>query len=208
MALDLLAGELKPNETNKAIQACNDYLRMGAGRSLRKLVQSYNEASTENPPTKHLKTIADWSTTLNWQARAESYDAEIERQKNEAVESRRREALGAGLALDFERILELKDLFSRIKLEIDTNGLYYTDRKMSPKGDVVEVELFNRPMVDTLRGLLDDVAKETGGRKQKLEHSGPEGGPIKTEDATFTDEERAARLLALLDTARKRRDGN
>lgn len=43
--------------------------------------------------------------------------------------------------------------------------------------------------------------------KQKHEHSGPDGGPIQTEDVGLTDAERAARVLELLDRARARRDG-
>jgi len=42
----------------------------------------------------------------------------------------------------------------------------------------------------------------------KTELSGKDGGPIQTEDASISDTERIERLLALADTARKRRSGN
>lgn len=176
--IELLAGNPLPGETRRALQACNDYLRMGPGRSLQKLRQLYVESTSQIPPSQQLRTLQEWSAKFSWVARSVIYDSEVERQKNEIVEARRREALETGLALDFERVLEIKDLYSRIKQDLDEKGLYYTDRKVSAKGDVVEVEVFNSALLSVLRGLLDDAAKEVGGRKQKLEHSGPDGGPI------------------------------
>ena len=41
---------------------------------------------------------------------------------------------------------------------------------------------------------------------QRLEHSGPDGGPIETSDVELSDDERAARVLAILDAARARGD--
>lgn len=40
------------------------------------------------------------------------------------------------------------------------------------------LEAFNGEELTALRGLLDDIAKETGDRVKKLEHAGPKGGPI------------------------------
>jgi hypothetical protein len=56
--------------------------------------------------------------------------------------------------------------------------LYYTDRKVSSTGHVVEVDVFDRPKIDTLRNLLDDIAKEVGGRKHIQEVSGSEDKPL------------------------------
>lgn len=42
---------------------------------------------------------------------------------------------------------------------------------------------------------------------QVVQHSGPDGGPIETRDVSLSDDERVARLTALLDSARARRDG-
>lgn len=44
--------------------------------------------------------------------------------------------------------------------------------------------------------------------KQKLEHTGKDGGPIRTEDVTLTDEERSARLVALLAQAQARKEAD
>lgn len=41
----------------------------------------------------------------------------------------------------------------------------------------------------------------------RIEHTGPEGGPVQTHDVSLSDDERAARIMALLERARARRDG-
>lgn len=43
-------------------------------------------------------------------------------------------------------------------------------------------------------------------KSTSIEVSGPNGGPVMTEDASLTDDERMARLVALFDAARARRD--
>ncbi|MCG5072266.1 terminase small subunit [Paraburkholderia tagetis] len=59
-------------------------------------------------------------------------------------------------------------------------------------------------MHDQLKA-LDAVARHIGFDKSKVEISGPNGGPIETHE--LSDAERAARVTALLDAARARRDG-
>lgn len=58
-----------------------------------------------------------------------------------------------------------------------------------------------------VRGALADIRKILGlDAPTKQEHTGKDGGPI--EHTQLTDEERAARLAALLDAARARRGGS
>jgi hypothetical protein len=180
---DLLAGNLQSGESRKAVLACNDYLRLGPGRSLAKLLHRY-QTGPEAPPTKRLKTLKDWSAAYGWQARAAAYDAEIEREKNEALEARRREAMQTGLALDFERVLELKKLAGFLigqAYEQGTDERYHNiwlpDVKQVGSGEDaqrVDIERFNGAMLEQLRGTLDDLAKETGGRKQKTSVETPD----------------------------------
>jgi hypothetical protein len=182
--LELLAGEKLDRETKKAIQACNDYLRMGPGRSLQKLHRIYAAPGPEKPPTRHLATLKIWSSAYGWQDRAMAYDAEVERQKNEYTEQRRREAMETALALDYERVLELKRMFSLLDQELyetDGNGnvigfkretVWVPDVKQIGGGKFatqVDIERFNRAIFEIRRGLLDDIAKEVGGRKQLTE---------------------------------------
>jgi hypothetical protein len=177
--VELLAGQRQEKETKRAIQACNDYLRMGPGRSLQKLHRFYTESAPYKPPVKALRTLKGWSAQFGWQERANDYDTEIERQKNELAEARRREAMEAGLALDYERVLKLQTLadflFGQIAEE-DPAGkrpnVWLRDVKGIGKGadfERVEIERFNAALIGEFRATLDDIAKEVGGRKQQTE---------------------------------------
>lgn len=67
------------SETNKAYAAFWDYLSMGAGRSLRKLCQSYREQRASGgrplPPTTNQNTLERWSSDHGWQARVTAWEA-------------------------------------------------------------------------------------------------------------------------------------
>lgn len=103
---ELLVGERKDNETDRAVQACNDYLRMGAARSLRKLIQKYSKSKQKEAATDSESTLFKWSTDFDWQIRASAYDSELEQAKNE----KRKQVIEQGLALDYERVTKLKRL--------------------------------------------------------------------------------------------------
>lgn len=115
-------------------------------------------------------TLKNWSSRYNWQDRAEEYDAELEHQKNE----RRQQVMESGLALDFERVDQLKRvghfLIDQI-YEQGEDGTYHNiwlpDVKQIGSGNSaerVDIERFNAAIIGELRGVLDDLAKETGGR--------------------------------------------
>jgi hypothetical protein len=182
VALTLLAGTIKEGESKNAVLACNDWLRMGPGRSLPGLEKRYSESNQKQPPTSSIGTLKKWSSDYGWQARAEAYDKEIDAEKTAANDARRREIMESGLALEHERVAELYALFAELKREFTEHGLWYTDTKLSATGMTVEVEVFNKALIDSFRATLDDLAKETGGRKQKTEISGTNGGPVETRD--------------------------
>jgi len=166
--LELLAGERKDNESDRAVQACNDYLRLGAGRSLRKLAQKYNKVKQTATPTDSLSTLGTWSTDYEWKQRSSLYDAELEAKRNE----KRRKEFEAGLALDYERVNSLKRLANRLEDELK-QYLWLDDVKSVGSGENAErVELirFNSALVEQYRATLDDIAKETGGRKVRTEN--------------------------------------
>ena len=82
-----LAGEREDGESGRAVIACNDWLRMGQGRSLRKLITEYSQAdlkpsetlrnTQENkPPTLSYDTLRDWSQKFHWPDRGVLYDFE------------------------------------------------------------------------------------------------------------------------------------
>ena len=168
----LIVGLRQNGETHKAVIACNDYLRMGAGRSLSKLTQKYQESNTK-APSKSFETIAKWSRRFGWVARAEQYDQQIEEQKTAYAQ----EMMRSGLALDYERVDKLKELFDLLYDELKEksidgvlHNLWVPDVKSVGSGEFaerVDIERYNSAIISDIRGLLDDLAKETGGRTQK-----------------------------------------
>lgn len=181
MIIQPLVGERQPNETDKAVLACNDYLRMGASRSLEKLHERYQtgiESGSETSPTKRLNTMREWSRSFGWVERASTYDAVQDEAKTAEIHRLRTE----GLAADYERIRQLGRIWKALDFEFaDGNGLWYKDIKMSAKGDTVDVDVFNAALLTQMRGVLDDLAKESGGRKQAVEHSTPKDNPFTIE---------------------------
>jgi hypothetical protein len=111
---ELLAGERKDNESDRAVIALNDYLRMGPSRSLRKLAQKYNKSKQKQTPTESFETLGAWSTAFDWQLRASAYDSELEQAKNE----KRKQVIEQGLALDYERVTKLKKLAQFLEKQI------------------------------------------------------------------------------------------
>ena len=164
--VEVLAGEKHKGETSKAIQACNDYLRMGPGRSLRLLARTYNALERKLTPTHSFATLGRWSGRYDWQARAEDHDTELEARKNAEAEA----VMQEGLALPHERVRMLKDMAESLQPRI----IWVGAKRGKP------VEIIDPAIVAQLRGTLDDLAKETGGRVKRQEHSGPGGGPIET----------------------------
>jgi hypothetical protein len=196
--IELLAGVRGERESDKAVQACNDYLRMGPGRSLEKLLGVYRgqtgaKPGPENPPTTRRNTLKEWSADYTWQARAATFDAAADERKTAEQEERRREVMASGLAQDYERVEALKELAGflgeQIREEVEGAtgqarypNVWLRDVKnvsgVIPGVDEEEdgiiwkreiIYRFNASLIDQFRGALDDIAKETGGRKQKAD---------------------------------------
>ena len=153
--VELLAGAKQRNETSKAVQACNDYLRMGPGRSLRVLARRYNDHEQKLTPTRSMGTLGNWSTRYGWQDRGEQYDAELETLKTAEADA----VMQEGLALAHERVRMLKALAEDLEPFVILG--------ITKKGQ--EVKAVDPAAVAQLRGTLDDIAKETGGRVIKSE---------------------------------------
>jgi hypothetical protein len=86
-------------------------------------------------------------------------------------------AITAGLSEVDARVSQLEWLNGLLQADLD-GGLYSTDIKMSATGRTVEVPAFKGQQVAQLRGTLDDIAKERGGRKTTAEVTGKDGAPI------------------------------
>lgn len=156
----LLAGNRQPHESYKAIIACNDYLRLGPMRTAAKLLAFYAE-KPENTPTTSINTIQDWQARYFWRERAGSYDQRIEDRKTAVAEK----AMLSGLALPYERVIELKKLYWEAKKHLLQTAV--SDGQPVTLGSGEVVKFLDTRVMNQLRGTLDDLAKETGGRVQK-----------------------------------------
>lgn len=219
MAVELIAGEKVKGESKKAVIACNDYLRLGIGRSLEKLHQSYTKAAPVAVPTKHLRVLKGWSSAYGWVERADHYDAALEAEKQaaekerqRAIAERRKTIMEDGAALDFERVAKLKrladflegqiyyeppngdeaarligvldemgdddsltDIARLVMSKLDPNdpkakypNVWARDVKALAGGRTVDVVRFNPAILSEFRAVIDDIAKETGGRRQRV----------------------------------------
>lgn len=198
--VELLAGIRQDGESAMAMIAFNDYVRMGPGRSQAGLRRKYmsmiddaDPSSSSKVPTVSLNTLRNWSSDYGWAARAELYDASFDRSKTDTA----LEVLGIGLSLAHNRILALKRLASKLESDIESR-LWTKDVKSLSKDDYVELLRLNGKLLREYRGVLDDIAKETGGRVRSVELSGANGGPIGID---FGDAARNALVSRLLQDA-------
>lgn len=146
MAVELIAGEKVKGESSKAIIACNDYLRMGPGRSLRSLLSRYREVARSSAPTHNQSTLQMWSVAYSWQVRAESYDAANEAEKQVRAEARRREIMEEGLALDYERVAKLKDLADMLETEINYEPAIDSEQSLIAELEAEALDPYDRAL--------------------------------------------------------------
>lgn len=182
--LQPLAGQRQSGESDKAVQACNDWLRLGPGRSLPLLLEKYSEFEQNIAPTRSKGTLYKWSTDFDWSSRATEYDATWEQRKNEE----RAAEIDYGLALDYERIRKLKRLAVFLEAQIYEQGedgtyhnVWMPDVKQIGGGEYareVWIERFNGGLIQQYRETLDDLAQEVGGRVKRTDVTSA-GQPVK-----------------------------
>lgn len=189
-------------ESAKAKTAWADYLGMGPGRSLEKLHRLYQVRQSNGEttvPSVTLRSLEQWSSDFRWQERLQAIVDEEARIAAEKEAEYRREIMETGYATAHERVKLLNRLAGGIVNDLRiTDGddsdprFWLKDVKGIGGGDDferVEMERFNAEEITQLRGTLDDIAKEVGGRKQKTELTGKDGGPI---SLTWADIAKAA----------------
>lgn len=173
--IELLSGERQSSESDKSVIACNEWLRMGPGRSLSDLLERLTDTNRTSPITGSIGTLKHWSTDYGWMERARAYDATWEARKT----AERETVLGYGLAHDYERVRKLYRLAAMLEAQIyergmygDLHNLWVPDVKSIGTGEFaekVDIERFNSALLEQYRKVLEDIAKETGGRVQKQE---------------------------------------
>lgn len=169
----LLAGVKQSKESHRALLACNDWLRLGPGRSLVALLEQYRRNEENQAPTRSKGTLWGWSARYDWAGRAATYDQAAE----DAKTARARAIMASGLALAHERVAKLQELAAFLERQLyekSAAGVYHNvwlpDVKQIGSGkdaERVDLERFNQGLISEYRATLDDLAKETGGRKQE-----------------------------------------
>lgn len=183
ISINPLAGERLDGESDKAVLACNDWLRLGIGRSLPALIEKYTQTNQHSPPTTSLGTLKQWSTRNEWRERAIEFDKNWEQRKN----AERKTVMEYGLSLDYERVRRLNRLADFLEHQLyatDDEGNYSNLWLQDAKGigsslnfERVDIERFNSALLTQYRGVLDDIAKEVGGRVNKTDLTS-DGEPI------------------------------
>lgn len=112
-------------------------------------------------------------------------------------------ALTEGYAKKEHRVYKLSLLASLLERDLFGGFLWLDQVKGVGSGDIAEIvdyEEFNASEVTQYRGVLDDIAREMGGRASV--HTGEGGGPIKAEITTDeATQEILRRLVAMPDTS-------
>lgn len=144
---------------------------MGQGRSLDKLHARYRAATTA-VPTRRIGTLKCWSGMFDWQDRLKAIADDQVAAAVAAEAARIREIMASGFAQPHERVAVLKELASTLLDDLRAEDKrWLRDIKGIGAGDnwtQVDVVRFNAAELEQLRGLLDDIAKETGGRPKTV----------------------------------------
>lgn len=106
-------------------------------------------------------------TLERWKKRPEFAAAVVEHR-----EEFKNRALTEGFADKRARLKALDGLAQDIYRQIavrgtpddPTAGLYREEVKIASNGETVSYQVFDKPLVDTVRGLFDDIAREVGDR--------------------------------------------
>jgi hypothetical protein len=88
----------------------------------------------------------------------------------ELSQSAEYDALNSGLALRENRVKKLQQLADKLENDIFGENLWVTDVK-AVGAELVYIERFNAAEVSEYRGTIDDIAKEMGGRVQKIDQN-------------------------------------
>ena len=172
-------------ERAKSYNAFCDYCLLGATRSLKKLCDEYRRQrdcdSAVEIPTQRGRTLDTWSSRFGWQERVEEYDLAMREINQEGMEKE----VFNGAAKPANRIHELKKLANDLSRMIYTEDddfeishpghrpfLWLKETKVIGSGPLAypaNVYRYNSAIIGDYRGLLDDFARETGGRKHLVD---------------------------------------
>lgn len=155
-------------ETQRAKTAYAEYLAMGPGRSLEKLLAEYQERKRTGKgasvPTTRYATLADWSRKHGWQARVAAFEGK----QNEALVARSMDDIEKARQ-DSLRLVQAAKV--RVAQAIKDGSFKADDASSLERVVKLEMQLHGSPLAE------------------KLEHSGPGGGPLEVAVGTVSMDE-------------------
>ena len=147
----------------KCQRAFDDYLALAPARSLDALLEIY--AADPAAPTHRLPTLQRWAERDHWLERAARFDEAENFKAAELERERQRLILQSGLSLPSERVSRLKEIYVELHaFSLKTLHTLQNELEQPPAGGSGSGLRFNPGMIQQLRGVLDDLARETGGR--------------------------------------------
>jgi hypothetical protein len=182
----------RTHEPSRSHQAFLDYVRLGAGRSIRQLHALYVERAAskpqaDSPPSTRLSTLFTWSARYEWQKRLAAYREERQKFDQGVWEQRRaivREA-------DWMAGEELRTLATQVLAQspqfIKSARRLIKGSDGAPDREVITLALDGTFLLKAI-GLASELqrqAAEVLPATQRLEHTGANGGPIQTSQVTI-----------------------
>lgn len=196
-------GERMPGESDLAVVACNVWLSLNQGRNYYILTMEmqrlYKDGRIDHLPSP--KELRLWRQKYDWESRAAKYDSNLELYN----EYHAYNTLVRPLAQNWGRIQKLIYLAERLESLIEDN-LILTEVKRLKSGNTVTTSKMNTPLLIQYRAVLDDIAKETGGRSGRagvtdpLEFLRSRNNTMRVEEL---DDSQLAQLGSLLEIMRK-----
>lgn len=178
--LALLSGTRQHGESELAVRLCNLYIEMGSRRSVAGLLRlsRFHEITKDEGLSD--RTLHNMVSLYDWRTRAIAYDSARDAAYHAQNEAEYQRVTTNTIAQTHVRLSELSDLYEDLKqmhYETDKSGkrVNLWSTRVTKSGDMYEV--LDLAVFDRMRVLLEDAAKETGGRvirteeKKDVQHS-------------------------------------
>jgi hypothetical protein len=186
----------QPEEPSGWYKRFTKFRLMEPDRKISKVFREEEQAAVKKGRTKPARSLPNgtWyaqAQKWEWQARAEAWDAWVAGVLEKHIAREKAQVLTSGLALMHKRIEVLNGLAQQLlAYTADKHLVWLPDVKSVGTGSTarqVDLIRFNAELFSELRAMLADIAAEKGERVKttKSELSGPEGGPIETNQVIF-----------------------
>jgi hypothetical protein len=134
-----------PSESLKAHTAFLDYVRMGSGRSLRKLCMWYEDGrqidgETTAVPTVNLRSLEKWSVKFDWQKRLDAYQKDLDRQDQQLWEKRRHHIRETDWDVCEQLRVLVTQALAQMPQFLKTTRQYVKGRNGDPDREVITVQ--------------------------------------------------------------------